>query len=126
MEHPTRRVGHNSRLRMVAVVEKGHVTPRMSRIVLGGENLAEFTTPSADDHRKLYVPGEGSDLEARDFILRHFDAHAKKLTIDIALHPAGPAIHWAEQAPLCALYPSRHHPPAKVQALLDFCIEVTP
>jgi len=29
---------------------------------------------------------------------RHFDAEAKKLTIDIALHPAGPAIRWAERA----------------------------
>src|SRR5271163_3704791 len=98
MEHRTRRVRHNSRRRMLAVREKRHVTPRMIRIVLGGEDFEDFTTPSADDHIKLYVPGEGGELEARDLTPRRFDPKAKKLTIDVALHPAGPAIHWAEQA----------------------------
>src|ERR1700728_505406 len=98
MEHPTRRVRHNSRCRTLTVLEKRHVTPRMVRVVLGGDDFENFTTPSADDHIKLYVPGEGGDLEGRDFTPRHFDAGAKTLTIDIALHPAGPAIRWAEQA----------------------------
>jgi NADPH-dependent ferric siderophore reductase len=99
MERRTRRVRHNSRRRTLAVLEKRHVTPRMLRIVLGGEDFGDFTTPSADDHIKLYVPGEGGDLEARDFTPRCFDAEAGKLTIDVALHPAGPAMHyWAEQA----------------------------
>jgi NADPH-dependent ferric siderophore reductase len=80
------------------VLEKRHVTPRMVRVVLGGDDFEDFTTPSADDHIKLYVPGEGGDLEGRDFTPRHFDAGAKTLMIDIALHPAGPAIRWAEQA----------------------------
>ena len=97
VEHRTRRVRHNSRRRMLAVLDKRHVTPRMLRIVLGGEDFEDFTTSSADDHIKLYVPGEGGDLEARDFTPRHFDAETKKLTIDVALHPAGPAIRWAEQ-----------------------------
>jgi NADPH-dependent ferric siderophore reductase len=70
----------------------------MIRMVLGGEDFEDSTTPSADDHIKLYVPGEAGDLAARDFTPRHFDAEAKKLTIDIALHSAGPAIRWAEQA----------------------------
>jgi NADPH-dependent ferric siderophore reductase len=67
-------------------------------MVLGGEDFEDFTTASADDHLKLYVPGEGGDLEGRDFTPRRFDAEAKKLTVDIALHPDGPAIRWAEQA----------------------------
>src|SRR5271155_618359 len=96
IERRTCRVGHNSRRRTLAVLEKRHVTPRMLRIVLGGDDFEDFTTPSADDHIKLYVPGEGGNLEARDFTPRHFDAEAKRLTIDIALHPAGPAIRWAE------------------------------
>ena len=98
MEHRTHRVRHNSRRRTLEVQEKWHVTPRMLRIVLGGEDFEDFTTPSADDHIKLYVPSEPGDLAARDFTPRHFDAEAKKLTIDIALHSAGPAIRWAEQA----------------------------
>jgi AraC-like DNA-binding protein len=67
-------------------------------MVLGGEDFEDFTTPSADDRIKLYVPSEAGDLAARDFTPRHFDAEAKTLTIDIALHSAGPAIRWAEQA----------------------------
>jgi NADPH-dependent ferric siderophore reductase len=86
-EHRTRRVRHNSRRRMLAVLDKRHVTPRILRIVLGGEDFEDFTTSSADDHIKLYVPGEGGDL----------DAETKTLTIDVALHPASPAIRWAEQ-----------------------------
>jgi NADPH-dependent ferric siderophore reductase len=98
MERRTHRVRHNSRRRTIAVLEKRHVTPRMLRIVLGGDDFDDFSTPSADDHIKLYVPGKRGDLEARDFTPRYFDTEAKKLTIDIALHPAGPAIHWARQA----------------------------
>jgi len=44
MEHRTRRVRHNSRRRTVAVLEKRHVTPRMLQIVLGGQDLEDFTT----------------------------------------------------------------------------------
>jgi NADPH-dependent ferric siderophore reductase len=98
MEHRTHRVRRNSRRRTLAVLEKRHVTPRMLRIVLGADDFDDFTTPSADDHIKLYVPGEQGDLEARDFTPRHFDAEAKKLTIDVALHPAGPANDRAERA----------------------------
>ena len=98
MEPRTHRVRHNSRRRTLEVQEKWHVTPRMLRMVLGGEDFEDFTTPSADDHIKLYVPSKAGDLAARDFTPRHFDAEAKKLTIDIALHSAGPAIRWAEQA----------------------------
>ena len=83
---------------MLTVLEKRNVTPRMLRIVLGGDAFDDFTTPSADDHVKLYVPGERGELEGRDFTPRHFDHESKKLTIDIAVHAAGPAIRWAEQA----------------------------
>ena len=98
IEHRTRRVRHNSRRRTLAVLEKWQVTPRMLRIVLGGDAFDDFTTPSADDHIKLYVPGDRGELEGRDFTPRHFDSEAKKLTIDVAAHPAGRAMHWAKQA----------------------------
>jgi NADPH-dependent ferric siderophore reductase len=101
MEHRTHRVRHNSRRRTLVVLEKRHITPRMLRFVLGGDDFDDFdgfTTPSADDHIKLYVLGERGDLESRDFTPRYFDAEAKRLTIDVAMHPVGPASHWAEQA----------------------------
>ena len=73
MEHRTHRVRYNSRRRTLEVQEKWHVTPKMLRMVLGGEDFEDFTTPSADDHIKLYVPSEAGDLAARDFTPRHFD-----------------------------------------------------
>jgi NADPH-dependent ferric siderophore reductase len=97
-QHRTLRVRYASRRRTLTVLEKRHLTPRMLRVVLGGADFEDFSTPSADDHIKLYVPGAGGDLEARDFTPRRFDADAKQLTVDIALHAAGPAIRWAEQA----------------------------
>jgi len=31
---------------------------------------------------------------------------------------------WPDETfPLCAVHPSRHHPPAKVRAFIDFCVE---
>ena len=39
MEHRTRRGRHNSRRRMLTVLEKRHLTPTMLRIVLGGEHF---------------------------------------------------------------------------------------
>ena len=44
MEHRTHRVRHNSRRRTLAVLEKRHVTPRMLRMDLGGEDFEDFTT----------------------------------------------------------------------------------
>jgi NADPH-dependent ferric siderophore reductase len=98
MEPRTSRVRYNSRRRMLTVLEKRNVTPRMLRIVLGGDAFEDFTTPSADDHVKLYLPGERGELEGRDFTPRHFDHESIRLTIDVAVHPAGPAMRWAEQA----------------------------
>ena len=96
MDQRTRRIKYSSRHRTLTVLEKRHVTPRMIRVVLGGD-FEDFTTASPDDHIKLYVPGDAAEPEGRDFTPRHFDAKAKKLTVDIALHPAGPAIRWAER-----------------------------
>ena len=44
MEYRTHRVRHNSRRRTLEVQEKWHVTPRMLRMVLGGEDFEDFTT----------------------------------------------------------------------------------
>jgi hypothetical protein len=44
MEHRTHRVRHNSRRRTLEVQEKWHVTPRMLRMGLGGEDFEDFTS----------------------------------------------------------------------------------
>jgi NADPH-dependent ferric siderophore reductase len=98
MKHQTSRVRFDSRKRTLNVLSKLHITPRMLRIVAGGDDLADFTSLSADDHFKLFVPGKSGELESRDFTPRRFDADSRQLTIDFALHQAGPAIEWAKEA----------------------------
>ena len=95
MRHQTRRVRHNSRRRTLRVLSKTHVTPKMLRIAFGGDDLADFTSPSADEHIKLYVPGITGAMEARDFTPRRFDPALQQLTIDFALHLSGLVTEWA-------------------------------
>jgi NADPH-dependent ferric siderophore reductase len=74
----------------------------MLRVVLGGPELAGFTSLGFDDHVKLFFgssPGEDSSAALmRDFTPRRFDATAGELWIDFFLHETGPAATWAAQA----------------------------
>ncbi len=104
--------------RLVQVVRAEQVSPRMRRIVLGGEALDGFVTAAPDDHVKLFVPVPGQDrpslpaLKAggfvdtddaarwavRDYTPRRFDPDTRELTIEFVLHGTGPASEWAAQA----------------------------
>lgn len=113
------RVRHTLQMRRVQVKQVERITPHLIRISLGGEALAGFTSPSFDDHAKLVFPDPQTDQltlpvvredgkidwgdvakrpNARDYTPRHFDAQSQTLTIDFALHEAGPATAWAERA----------------------------
>ena len=111
------RVRHTLRFRELAVQAVQRVTPHLVRIRLGGDALEGFTSPGFDDHVKLFFPDEatgaltlptagpdgpiwpeGRKPTMRDYTPRHFDALAQTLEIDFALHEAGPATRWAEQA----------------------------
>lgn len=115
----TQRVRHTLKMRHVQVAQVQRITPHLIRIALTGESLAGFTSPSFDDHAKLVFPnaetgqltlpvvredgkidwsGAEQRPEARDYTPRHFDAATNTLTIDFALHEAGPATAWAERA----------------------------
>lgn len=112
-----RRVRHELRFRKLEVRAVQRVTPHLVRITLGGEELAGFTSPGFDDHSKLFFPDpqtgalrlptvgpdgpswpEGAKPAMRDYTPRHHDAAAGTLEFDFALHEAGPATRWAEQA----------------------------
>lgn len=94
--HAIRRVRHELRRRSLTVETARLLTPRMKRIELSGD-MTGFESLSADDHIKLFF--ETADGPAmRDFTPRAFDRMAGSLTIDFALHQAGPATQWAEQA----------------------------
>ncbi|MDO6964555.1 siderophore-interacting protein [Rhizobium alvei] len=92
-----RRVRHDLKRRMLAVAAVERITPNMMRIVLTGDDLADFPSAAPDDHVKLFVPdGEGTAM--RDYTPRRFDRAALTLTLDFALHEAGPATSWALSA----------------------------
>lgn len=114
-------------VRRVTVRRIEEVTPRMRRIVVGGEGLGEtvvdghthraFAAPGFDDHIKLIFAADG-DLEsalpiqlphgiewtaaenrlARDYTPRWVDAAAGEMALDFVLHGDGPAATWAQSA----------------------------
>ncbi|SFY36046.1 NADPH-dependent ferric siderophore reductase, contains FAD-binding and SIP domains [Paracoccus pantotrophus] len=85
---------HESRRRGLTVQQVRRLTPSMIRIVLGGEALEGFVSLAPDDHVKLFLPGGGVPV-SRDYTPRHFDPEARTLTLDFAIHAAGPATDWA-------------------------------
>lgn len=111
------RVRHTLRFRVLDVLQVQRVTPHLVRVTLGGDDLEGFHSPGFDDHAKLFFPDphtgeltvptagpdgpvwpEGRKPVMRDYTPRRFDAAARTLEIDFALHEAGPATRWAEQA----------------------------
>lgn len=111
------RVRHPLKLRQVTVQQIEELGPNMRRIVLTGEDLTDFTSASFDDHVKVFFPDadtgelvlpqlgeqgmaitQGKKPIMRDYTPRYFDNQQNTLTIDFALHEAGPASDWARQA----------------------------
>jgi NADPH-dependent ferric siderophore reductase len=117
-ERVARRVRHETKRRLLQVRHVSRITPKMVRIVLGGEELGGFVSAAHDDHVKLFFPPLGEDKPvfptqgangpeypegtlrpaARDYTPRRYDADANALTIDFVLHGHGPATAWAAQA----------------------------
>jgi len=117
-ERVARRVRHETKMRLLQVRDVQHVTPKMVRIVVGGEDLKGFVSAAHDDHVKLFFPHPGQEKPvlptsgpngpvypegverpaSRDYTPRRYDAGAGTLTLDFVLHDAGPATAWAAQA----------------------------
>ncbi|MFE9014842.1 siderophore-interacting protein [Streptomyces cyaneofuscatus] len=114
-------------LRRVTVRSVHQVTPKMRRVVLGGEELAAFTrdgtshpafaAPGFDDHIKLILAADGDVRAAlpaqlphgiewtpaehrltRDYTPRRVDAQAGELHLDFVVHGDGPAEAWSAAA----------------------------
>ena len=95
MEQIITRHRHELKRRELTVARAFHLTPHMVRIVLEGDDMADFVSLAPDDHVKLLVPA-GSETVMREYTPRTFDA--RSLTLDFALHEAGPATAWARAA----------------------------
>ncbi|MBB2820406.1 UNVERIFIED_ORG: NADPH-dependent ferric siderophore reductase [Rhizobium esperanzae] len=90
----TERVRHDTRRRSLTVESITDITPGMRRIIFTGDELADFISLAPDDHIKIFIPtAEGE--ERRDYTPRRYDNAERRLTIDFALHEAGPVTQWA-------------------------------
>ncbi len=98
--HGITRVRQEPKRRLLTVSRAWDVTPRMRRVEFTSPDLADFESPSPDDHIKLFVPDANapSGISARDYTPRMFDTGRCMLAIDFALHEAGPATAWALSA----------------------------
>ncbi len=99
--HQLIRMRHELRRRTLVVSGVESVTPRMRRIRFTSPELADFNSPSPDDHIKLFFPPRDASTgepAMRDFTPRAFDNAARTLVIDFALHGSGPATEWAAGA----------------------------
>lgn len=96
--HRIERVRREPKRRILTVRRAFPLTPSMRRIEFVSPDLADFASPAPDDHVKLFVPDPGSPggVAMRDYTPRAFDG--ERLTIDFALHDAGPATAWARAA----------------------------
>ena len=95
-KHQIKRMRRESVRRTLQVAAKQHITPRLLRIVFRADALQGFDSPSPDDHIKIFLPASGDEKAiSRDFTPRAWDLEAGTITIDFALHEAGPATEWA-------------------------------
>ncbi|KYH43030.1 siderophore-interacting protein [Branchiibius sp. NY16-3462-2] len=113
-------------VRELRVLEVSDVTPRMRRIVIGGDQLGAFTTPDGiavpplrnegfDDHVKVIVPDAGQPRAvpprqveghldwsgasaAKDYTPRDWDPRTGRLTLDFVKHDGGVASAWSLSA----------------------------
>lgn len=98
MQHDVKRVRHEIKQRRLRVRSVSRITPKMIRIVFEGDGLDSFVSMAPDDHVKLFFPSDGGGTERRDYTPRHFDSTEHTLSIDFAVHDAGPATRWAVSA----------------------------
>jgi NADPH-dependent ferric siderophore reductase len=112
------RVRHETRFRVLEVVDREDLTPHLRRITLAGEELSDFSSAAPDDHIKLFFPADpgappvvptrgdhGTEWPAdaprpaaRDYTPRRFDTEAGRLMVEFVLHGDGPAASWAAAA----------------------------
>lgn len=96
--HQITRLRHDTRRRTLTVATIEPLGTRMRRIGFTSPELHDFVSASADDHIKLFFEDAGGQAVMRDFTPRRFDTGAGTLTVDFALHDAGPATQWAAAA----------------------------
>ena len=100
-ERVARRVRHELKMRLLQVRDVRHITPKMVRIVVGGDDLKGFVSAAHDDHVKIFFPHPGQEKPvlptpspngpvypegverspSRDYTPRRYDAGANTLVV---------------------------------------------
>jgi NADPH-dependent ferric siderophore reductase len=102
--HQITPIRRDIRRRVVTVTDVERVTPRMQRVTFESPDLRDFESAAPDDHIKLFFPtadhaaANAAQVCMRDYTPRRFDPATVQLTVDFALHEAGPATLWALHA----------------------------
>jgi len=91
------RVRHELHIRDVVVVRIAPLGDSFLSVTFQGEALAQFTSLSFDDHVKFIFDVNGEQVR-RDFTPLHYDADARELTLEFALHEDGASSVWARAA----------------------------
>lgn len=100
-EHPdtsVRRVRHELKLRDVAVARIEPLGAGFAAVTFAGDDLADFTSLSFDDHVKFMFADDAGAQVRRDYTPRRFNREARELVIEFALHGDGKAANWARRA----------------------------
>lgn len=130
------------RPRLVEVVRVERLTPRMTRVVLAGEELEGFATRGPAQHLKVNFPPTGESKLVvpewgpegpilhegqqrplnRTYTPRRWDEKAGELTVDFLLHGEGPGASWAQHAKPGQVVAVSHQPGGayKVHAKADW------
>jgi NADPH-dependent ferric siderophore reductase len=90
------RVRHELKFRDLEVTRVERVSPHLVAVTLSGESLADFTSPSFEDHVKVFIETGADEPARRDYTPRRFDTAARELVLEFVLHGEGPASAWAE------------------------------
>lgn len=106
------------KIRELDVLHRRQITPRMTRITLGGPNLDGFESHAPDEHVKLVFPDPDSGVTRnptqdgdhldwphplppnRSYTVRRYDAATREIDIDFVVHPGGLASEWSQNAEL--------------------------
>ncbi|HYI26133.1 MAG TPA: siderophore-interacting protein, partial [Thermomicrobiales bacterium] len=114
------RVEAPTRFRSLDVVRVERISPHMTRVTLGGPEIASFTSVGWDDDIRMQLPLDFSQVplppvietnpwrmvfpdgapatESRAYTIRKLDHDVGEMVLDMVLHGEGLATRWAEQA----------------------------
>jgi NADPH-dependent ferric siderophore reductase len=79
---------------LLSVADVVDVGPRMRRITLTGEALAEFVALPGQDAVVHVSDGHGGGVSRR-YTIRNLATAARRLDLDVVMHGAGPGAAWA-------------------------------